>query len=129
MSTTETTCRACGFNGLELILSLGRTPLANSLLTKPQLAQPEETFPLDLVFCPRCTLVQITETVPPEKLFREYLYFSSFSDTMLKHARELVDELIELPEVWVKTAWSWKWQVTMAISCSITNRQVSQSWG
>jgi SAM-dependent methyltransferase len=80
--------------GLELILSLGRTPLANSLLTEPQLAQPEETFPLELVFCPRCTLVQITETVPPEKLFREYLYFSSFSDTMLMHARELVDELI-----------------------------------
>ena len=36
-----------------------------------------------------CTLVQITETVPPEELFRDYLYFSSFSDTMLRHAREL----------------------------------------
>jgi SAM-dependent methyltransferase len=46
------------------------------------------------VFCPNCSLVQITETVPPEKLFREYLYFSSFSDTMLRHARQLVDELI-----------------------------------
>jgi SAM-dependent methyltransferase len=91
----EMTCRACGSDGLKLILSLGRTPLANSLLTELQLAQPEETFPLDLVFCPRCTLVQITETVPPEKLFKEYLYFSSFSDTMLKHARELVDELNE----------------------------------
>jgi len=40
-------------------------------------------------------LVQITETVPPEALFREYAYFSSFSDTMLEHARKLVERLIE----------------------------------
>jgi len=46
------------------------------------------------VFCPACSLVQITETVPAEKLFRDYLYFSSFSDTMLRHAEALVDRLI-----------------------------------
>jgi SAM-dependent methyltransferase len=87
-------CRSCGAGGLELVLSLGRTPLANSLLTAEQLAQPQETYPLDLVFCPGCTLVQITETVPPEKLFREYLYFSSFSDTMLAHAKTLAERVI-----------------------------------
>ncbi len=52
-------------------------------------SEPEPRFPLDLVFCPACALVQITETVPPEQLFRDYVYFSSFSDTMLAHAREL----------------------------------------
>ena len=52
------------------------------------------TYPLDLVFCPDCTLVQITETVPPEVLFRDYLYFSSFSDTMLEHAEALTGRLI-----------------------------------
>jgi SAM-dependent methyltransferase len=77
------------------ILSLGEMPLANSLLTADQLNGPEETFPLELSFCPTCTLVQITETVPPERLFREYLYFSSFSDTMLRHAAELVADLTE----------------------------------
>jgi SAM-dependent methyltransferase len=76
------------------VLSLGRTPLANALLTAEQLSEPQETFPLDLVFCPHCTLVQITETVPPEKLFREYLYFSSFSDTVLENAREIAERLI-----------------------------------
>lgn len=86
-------CRSCGAGGLEMVLSLGRTPLANSLLTTEQLAQPQETYPLDLVFCPACTLVQITETVPPEKLFREYLYFSSFSDTMLAHAQKLAERM------------------------------------
>jgi len=78
-----------------MILSLGRTPLANSLLTQQQLANPEETYPLDLVFCPACTLVQIPQTVSPEKLFREYLYFSSFSDTMLNHAETLAQRMTE----------------------------------
>jgi SAM-dependent methyltransferase len=88
-------CRSCGSADLRVILSLGRTPLANALLTIEQLAEPEETYPLDLVFCHACTLVQITETVPPEKLFREYFYLSSFSDTMLRHAEEIARRLIE----------------------------------
>jgi hypothetical protein len=90
---TEVTCRSCGSRQLELVLSLGSTPLANALLREPDLARPEPRFPLDLVFCRACALVQITETVPPEQLFREYLYFSSFSETMLAHARELVGRL------------------------------------
>jgi len=89
------TCRSCGSPQLEVVLSLGQTPLANSLLTKAQLKDPEPTYPLDLAFCRACALLQITETVPPETLFRDYLYFSSFSDTMLKHAEELADELIK----------------------------------
>ena len=76
-----------------MILSLGRTPLANALLTAEQLDQPEATYPLDLAFCPHCTLVQITETVPPEQLFREYLYFSSFSDTVLENASAIAGRL------------------------------------
>ena len=87
-------CRSCGANELELVLSLGRTPLANALLTREQLSQPEPIYPLDLAFCPSCALVQITETVPPAELFTEYLYFSSFSDTMLRHAQSLVMRLI-----------------------------------
>jgi SAM-dependent methyltransferase len=82
-------CRACGQARLEVVLSLGLTPLANSLLTVEQLAVAEQTYPLDLAFCPDCSLVQITETVPPEELFRNYVYFSSFSDTMVQHAGEI----------------------------------------
>lgn len=94
MTDIVNVCRSCGEAGLITILSLGKLPLANALLTAEQLKDPEPTYPLDLVFCPHCTLVQITETVPPEKLFREYLYFSSFSDTILQHAKELVTRLI-----------------------------------
>ncbi len=70
-------------------------PLANALLRVEQLHDLEPTYPLVLAFCSECTLVQITETVPPEKLFREYLYFSSFSDTLLRHAGDLVTRLID----------------------------------
>ena len=88
-------CRSCGNTALDTIFSLGRIPLANALLTKEDLGRTEERFPLDLAFCPQCTLVQILETVPPEKLFRDYLYFSSFSDTILQHSEEHVKRLIE----------------------------------
>ena len=89
------TCRSCGSSKLLPILSLGKTPLANALLTRAQLDEPEAAYPLDLVFCPSCTLVQITETIPPEILFRNYFYFSSVSDTILQSARALALRMIE----------------------------------
>lgn len=89
-----TTCRSCGSGELEVVLSLGSTPLANALLSEEQLMLPEPRYPLDLAFCHDCTLVQITETVPPAELFGEYLYFSSYSDTMVRHAEALVGQLI-----------------------------------
>ncbi len=87
-------CRSCGHRHLEPILSLGETPLANALLTEAQLQEPEPSHSLTLVFCPRCSLVQLQETVSPEQLFREYFYFSSFSDTALANARQLCDRLV-----------------------------------
>lgn len=87
-------CRSCSANTLIPILDLGSTPLANALLSEKQLAEPETCYPLELVFCSACTLVQITETVPPQQLFSEYPYLSSFSDTMLQHAKTLVEKII-----------------------------------
>lgn len=91
MSHRISGCRSCGASGLAPVLDLGRTPLANRLLKPDQIQQPEPTYPLELVFCPACSLVQITETVPPEVLFSDYVYFSSFSDTMVAHARALAE--------------------------------------
>jgi SAM-dependent methyltransferase len=87
-------CRSCEHAPVMPVLSLGRTPLANALLTESQLAEAEATFPLDLVFCERCGLVQITETVPPDVLFREYVYFSSYSDAAVASAGALAERLI-----------------------------------
>jgi SAM-dependent methyltransferase len=94
MSSIEFACRSCNGIPLQLLLSLGRTPLANSLLTAAQLNQPEGAYPLDLAFCEACGLVQITETVSPDILFHEYIYFSSFSDALLEHSRTLAERLI-----------------------------------
>lgn len=65
------------------------------MLAETELEQPEEFWPLELVRCEQCSLVQITETVPPEKLFRDYAYLSSFSDTMVAHARTIAERLID----------------------------------
>jgi SAM-dependent methyltransferase len=86
-------CRSCEERPLVSVLDLGTTPLANALLTREALAQEEERFPLELAFCEGCSLVQITEAVPPQKLFGEYVYFSSFSDTMLKHSEAIATRL------------------------------------
>jgi len=96
MDTSELNCRSCGYGGLEPILSLGQTPLADALLTEEQLGLPERIVPLEWAFCPNCSLVQITEAVSPEILFgRDYPYFSSVSKTLLQHFRESAEELIE----------------------------------
>ena len=96
MIASQLTCRSCGSTHLESIILFGRTPLADRLLTKEQLAQPEMTGQLDLVFCPTCTLVQLTESVLPEILFCEdYPYFSSVSPTLLQHTRQNAYELIQ----------------------------------
>jgi SAM-dependent methyltransferase len=79
---------------VQLILTLGETPLANSLLREHELSKPEPRYPLDLVFCENCTLVQITEVIAPEVLFTDYPYFSSFSDSMLNHSKDLALRLI-----------------------------------
>lgn len=88
-------CRSCGSTGAEPILSFGHTPLADALLTHEQLSKPELTALLDLVFCPTCSLVQITETVPPEVLFcRDYPYFSSVSKSLLAHFAESAEHIL-----------------------------------
>jgi len=87
-------CRSCGGGRLEVFLSLGDLPLADALLRDP--GEPEARFPLDVAFCPDCALVQILEEVPPQRLFVDnYLYFSSFSDALLEHARVHAEGLVE----------------------------------
>jgi len=80
-------CRSCGSSRAEPVIDLGVQPLANNLLRPEDLGTPEPRFPLAVFVCADCWLMQIADTVPPVELFGEYLYFSSFSDAMLAHAR------------------------------------------
>jgi SAM-dependent methyltransferase len=95
-SETIAECRACGEPGLIVILDLGETPLADRLLTAEQLDQHEFFAPLKVVFCPKCTHVQISETVSPEILFGDdYPYFSSVSPALQEHFRKSAELLID----------------------------------
>jgi SAM-dependent methyltransferase len=91
-----TKCRSCGSDKLEVFVDLGDLPLADRMLLPNQVSENEPYFPLEVVFCHDCALVQITETVAPEVLFdSDYPYFSSVSDHLLSHSRENALELIE----------------------------------
>jgi SAM-dependent methyltransferase len=90
-----TECRSCGSKDLHLILDLGETPIANALRKGSADEAPEERFPLAVVFCGACSLLQVTETIPPSVIFeRAYPYYSSSSDALLLHAREAAHDLI-----------------------------------
>jgi SAM-dependent methyltransferase len=96
MLSSTPTCRICRSTDVEPVLSLGITPLADGLRREEQLSQPEPVFPLNVAFCPECSLVQLLETVPPEMLFcQDYPYYSSFSPALLKHSRDNALDLIE----------------------------------
>jgi hypothetical protein len=83
-------CRSCGSKNHHPVIDLGLQPLANNLLRPEDLGRPEPRFPLAVFVCQDCWLMQITDTVPPVDLFSDYIYFSSFSDAMLRHARAAV---------------------------------------
>jgi SAM-dependent methyltransferase len=90
----EFTCRSCSGTSGSLVLDLGLQPLANNLLLPDDLSKSEPKFPLRLAVCESCWLLQIVDLVPPVDLFSEYLYFSSFSDLMLRHAKEAATRYI-----------------------------------
>lgn len=82
-------CRSCGGTTLVPFLDLGVLPLADRLVTDPAMETAEPAFPLRVVLCPQCSLVQLDYTVAPEVLFcRDYPYYSSFSPALLDHSRD-----------------------------------------
>jgi hypothetical protein len=87
-------CRICGNEKVAKFLDLGSTPLANSFLKQEQLSEPEPRFPLHVVFCPKCGLVQLDHVVAPEILFRNYIYVSSTSQTMPVHFANFANEIV-----------------------------------
>lgn len=88
------TCRFCGKRLTRLFVSLGLSPLSNSYLSKQQLSKREPFYQLDLYICDSCFLVQLEEFESPEYIFGDYAYFSSYSDTWLKHVKAYVEKMI-----------------------------------
>ncbi len=91
----RSTCRSCESSDLEPIFSLGRLPLASMLVSPAQLEDAEASYPLDLVLCRRCSLVQAMQTVPSSVLYDEgYRTFSSSLAGAVERARSLAVTLI-----------------------------------
>jgi len=86
-------CRSCRSQDIEPVLSFGDQPLANRLLDAEGLNQDEPTFPLSVVVCRSCWLLQLEETVSPELLFEDYAYASSTVIGFQSHFDELALEL------------------------------------
>jgi SAM-dependent methyltransferase len=86
-------CRICG-HSIEDFLAFGDMPLANDLVADAGAAAAQDRFPLTLAFCPHCGLVQLRETVDPERLFRDYVYLSSNSASFVAHAAALAGRLV-----------------------------------
>ena len=84
--TVEFQCRSCASCSAEEVIDLGNQPLANNFLRPEDLELPEPRFPLRLVVCTECWMLQITDLVPPVDLFSEYVYYSSYSDAWVAHA-------------------------------------------
>jgi hypothetical protein len=89
-------CRFCNKEIRRLLISLGLNPLANSYLSREQLSCTEPSFPLDVYICDECFLVQLPEFESPENIFSDYAYFSSYSDTWLRHARDYAERMTKL---------------------------------
>lgn len=98
-SAPSADCHLCGSRGLLPVLDLGQMPKSDGLVTEGGYGR-EPRYPLQLAFCPECTLVQLLDRPPPKELFgADYLYFSSFSQALLDHSRENAEELIERLEL------------------------------
>jgi hypothetical protein len=86
-------CLGCKSKLPNAFLDLGEMPLANSYIDPKNQDMEETAYKLAVAYCPKCHLVQLTHRVAPEDLFSNYLYFSSFSDSFLKHAEDMVEIL------------------------------------
>jgi hypothetical protein len=93
-------CRGC-IKSLSLtFLDLGASPIANDLVSKEKLATPEIFYPLCVMTCSECSLVQLPEVASREALFRaDYVYFSSYSSSWLAHSRKYASKMIQLVDL------------------------------
>jgi SAM-dependent methyltransferase len=78
-------CRFCAAPLKHIVVNLGLSPLSNALLRGDQLAESERTYPLQPYVCESCWLVQLPEFAAPQSIFSDYVYFSSFSSSWMRH--------------------------------------------
>ncbi len=91
----QPSCRFCGVPLHHTFVDLGMSPPCESYLSHEQLNVMEPFYPLHAYVCDQCFLVQLEQFMSPEAIFREYAYFSSYSDTWLQHAKSYTEMAVE----------------------------------
>lgn len=90
-------CRFCKTKLVKKLIDLGKTPLVNAFLKKNDLNKKENFYPLSLVLCNKCYLVQTRENISAKTIFKKnYPYFTSTSKSFLQHAKKFSKKIIEL---------------------------------
>jgi hypothetical protein len=84
-------CRLCGTEVARTFVDVGMSPLCESYLDADSLDQPEVFYPLNVLLCEECLLVQLPAYVSGEHIFSDYAYFSSYSASWVAHARRYAD--------------------------------------
>jgi SAM-dependent methyltransferase len=88
-------CRFCGTALTRSFCDLGMSPLSNAFVDERALFQMERFYPLHALVCTECFLVQLGEFEAPERIFEDYVYFSSYSESWLRHARAYAEEMTQ----------------------------------
>ena len=95
VSAPEPNCRFCDSQLSQIFVDLGLSPLCQTQIRPDQLNHGEAYYPLRVFVCGTCFLVQLDEYVSPDVIFSEdYPYFSSYSDSWVKHAKDYVDKMV-----------------------------------
>jgi SAM-dependent methyltransferase len=90
-------CRVCGAQLSQSFCDLGTSPLSNAYLTEEDIARgAERYYPLHAFVCGVCHLVQLEPLQAPEEIFSDYLYFSSYSDSWVQHAKSYADRMCDM---------------------------------
>lgn len=87
-------CRFCATPLEHGFVDLGMSPLSNAFLKADDLNRMERFYPLRAYVCGECYLVQLEEFEAPAAIFRDYVYFSSYSDSWLRHARQYCHDMV-----------------------------------
>jgi SAM-dependent methyltransferase len=86
-------CRFCGAPLRKTFVDLAMSPLCESFPSAAELNRGEVYYPLHAYVCEKCFLVQLEQYESPENIFSDYAYFSSFSDSWLKHAETYCNKM------------------------------------
>ena len=91
--TPAPSCRFCEKALVHTFCNLGMSPPSNAYLTEDSLRYAETFFPLHAMVCDGCKLVQLEQFQAPSEIFSDYAYFSSYSESWLRHAKAYVEKM------------------------------------